>query len=89
MKKKILIMSCFLLVTLCAFSFSYDPDSWTQCITNGVGTNGEVIENNYYCNSFDGEYEGEQTTLSKCEINGVGPADGCSGNTLGFYPAMQ
>lgn len=88
MKKKVLIMSCFLLVTLCAFSYSYDPDSWTQCITSGVGTNGEQIENNYFCNSFEGGYNGEEAILSKCELNGPGDAGGCSGNTLGFYPSM-
>lgn len=87
MKKKILIMSCLLLVTLCAFSLSYDPDSWTKCITNGVGVNGEQVENNYFCNSFDGHYNGEEATLSKCELNGMGEP-GCSGNSLGFYPSM-
>lgn len=89
MKKKILLLSCLSLVTLGAFSLSYDPDSWTTCITSGVGINGEIVENNYYCNLVEGEYMGQPADLSKCEAEMGFSIGGCSGNTLGFYPNAQ
>jgi hypothetical protein len=88
MKKKLILTSSLLMITICALSFNYDPNSWTTCITNGVGMNGEIIENNYSCNSFDGFYQGESTILSRCQIGGPGDAGGCSGNSLGYYPSM-
>lgn len=71
MKKKFLMATSLLLITLAGFSFSYDPDSWTKCITSGVGINGEEVENDYFCNSFMGFYNNEYTTLSKCESGGM------------------
>ena len=88
MKNKSILTTIFLVLTLCAFSFKYDPDSWTTCITNGTTMNGESVPNNYFCNTFDGNYNGEPSTLSRCETSGIGDGGGCSGNSLGFYPAM-
>ncbi|MGK0489274.1 MAG: hypothetical protein ACJAXB_002469 [Candidatus Endobugula sp.] len=64
------------MITIFNLSFNYNSNSWTKCITNGAGTIGEIIENNYSGNAYERFYQGKATTLSKCQLGGLINAEG-------------
>lgn len=90
MKKRALMMVAGVMITVSAFAFNYDPDYWTSCLTEARDANGELLENDYYCNQVSDMYNGEPAEVFQCQAEAGGfSMGGCAANSLFPYPEVQ